>query len=137
MSTTMSNDKTETKDKSKQHHLSGRSIIQNYCLNTSTHALPTIARSHNTGHCTFWLIAFFVATCIMGYFITGALLAYFDYPTNMSVSYDDQVYPYFAAFSFCNMGALRFDPFIREMLNRFNPIFDHWNFNNNVLVKSS
>ena len=44
-----------------------RSIIREFCLNTSTHALPSIARSESIHNRLFWSISFLAFLAIMIY----------------------------------------------------------------------
>lgn len=94
-----------------------RSIIRAFCLDTSTHALPSIARSQSIHNRLFWSISFLAFLGIMIYFVVVAIMDYFDYPTNIDVSYNSDMQQYFAAFSFCNIASLRFDRFIEPFLN--------------------
>ncbi|CAF0968518.1 unnamed protein product [Rotaria sp. Silwood1] len=99
-----------------------RSIIREFCLNTSTHALPGIARSESFHNRAFWSISFLIFTGIMIYFILKSIMNYFDYPTSIDVSYNSDWQQYFAAVSFCNIAALRFDRFIEPFLNFTNSL---------------
>ncbi|CAF3908916.1 unnamed protein product [Rotaria sordida] len=69
-----------------------RSIIREFCLNTSTHALPGIARSET-------------------------IVAYLKYPTQIDVSYVSEWRQYFSAFSLCNASPFRFDKFKEPFFN--------------------
>ncbi|CAF0991743.1 unnamed protein product [Rotaria sordida] len=93
------------------------SIIREFALNTSTHALPGIARSESIHNRVFWSISFISFTAIMIYFVVEAILAYFEYPTQMNVSYNSEWPQYFPAFSLCNASPFRFDRFIEPFLN--------------------
>ncbi|CAF0888993.1 unnamed protein product [Rotaria sordida] len=105
-----------------RHHRRRRSIIREFCLNTSTHALPGIARSESFHNCVFWSISFLIFTGIMIYFIVKSIINYFDYPTSIDLSYNNDWQQYFAAVSFCNIAALRFDRFIQPFLNFTNSL---------------
>ena len=99
-----------------------RSIIREFCLNTSTHALPSIARSESIHNRLFWSVSFVAFLGIMIYFVVEAIMAYFNYPTNIDVSYDGNLRQYFAAFSICNIAPLRFDRFIGPFVNYTNSL---------------
>ncbi|CAF1331203.1 unnamed protein product [Rotaria sp. Silwood1] len=99
-----------------------RSIIREFCLNTSTHALPGIARSESMHNRLFWSISFVIFTGIMIYFVTISIINYFQYPTTIDVSYDNDWQQYFAAFSFCNIAPFRSDRFIEPFLNYTNAL---------------
>ncbi|CAF0738175.1 unnamed protein product [Rotaria sordida] len=77
-------------DETKQH--CRRSIIREFCLNTSTHALSGIARSET-------------------------IVAYLKYPTQIDASYVSEWPQYFPAFSLCNASPLRFDKFKEPFFN--------------------
>ncbi|CAF1156566.1 unnamed protein product [Rotaria sordida] len=99
-----------------------RSIIREFCLNTSTHALPGIARSESIHNRIFWSVSFIGFAVIMIYFIVKAIMAYFDYPTNMDVTYTREWLQYFPAFSFCNGSPLRYDQVMGPFLSYINAI---------------
>ncbi|CAF3238780.1 unnamed protein product [Rotaria sp. Silwood2] len=114
--------KHESERTVRPHRRRRRSIIREFCLNTSTHALPAIARSENHYNRAFWLISFLIFTIIMIYFTVAAIMSYFKYPTSIDISYDSDWQQYFAAVSFCNIAALRFDRFIEPFLNYTNSL---------------
>ncbi|CAF3313256.1 unnamed protein product [Rotaria sp. Silwood2] len=97
-----------------------RSIIHEFCLNTSTYALPGIARSETLRNRLFWSISFLLFTGIRIYFVIQSIIRYFDYPTTIDVSYDNDSQQYFPAFTFCNIAIFRFDRFIEPFLNYTN-----------------
>ena len=97
-----------------------RSIIREFCLTTSIHGLPGIARSESIRSRIFRLISFTGSASIMIYFIIKASIAYFDYPTNLDLSYVTKWPQYFPAFSLCNIAPLRYDLFIGPFLNYSN-----------------
>ncbi|CAF4199792.1 unnamed protein product [Rotaria sp. Silwood2] len=99
-----------------------RSIIREFCLNTSTHALPGIARSESIHNRMFWSVSFIGFAGIMIFFIVKAVLAYFDYPTSMDVTYIREWPQYFPAFSFCNGSPLRYDQVMEPFLSYINAI---------------
>ncbi|CAF3337634.1 unnamed protein product [Rotaria sp. Silwood2] len=105
---------------SNHHRSDRRSIIREFCLNTSAHALPGIARSTSIHNRLFWSILFISFTTIMIYFIVKTILVYFEYPTKIDVSYASESQQYFPAFSICNGLAMRFDQFIGPFLNYTN-----------------
>ncbi|CAF0894858.1 unnamed protein product [Rotaria sordida] len=98
------------------------SIIHEFCLNTSTHGLPGIARSESLHNCLFWLISLLICTGFMLYLVIKAILAYFEYPTQLDVNIVPEWPQYFPAFSFCNVGAIRFDQFIEPFINYTNTL---------------
>ena len=116
----------------KQHQ--SRSIIRDFCLNTSTHGLGGIARSGNIYNRLFWSISFIIYMGIMIYFIVKALLDYFEYPTNIDVSYISEIPQNFAAFSLCNGSPMRLDRFIGPFLNYTNATSStDWNDTNSPI----
>lgn len=88
-----------------------RSIIHEFCQNTSTHALPGIARGASIYNKLFWSISFLVFMSIMIYFIVTTIIAYFHYPTNIDVDVVSEWPQYFPAVSVCNMSPIRRDKF--------------------------
>ncbi|CAF3070916.1 unnamed protein product [Rotaria sp. Silwood2] len=102
-------DVAEAQLKSKLPHR--LSIIREFALNTTAHALPGIARSESSHNRIFWSLSFISFTGIMMYFVVKAILAYFDYPTSMDTSFISEWPQEFPAFSFCNISPLRFDLF--------------------------
>lgn len=98
-------------------HRRRRSIIREFCLNTSTHALPGIARSQSIQNRIFWSISFVCFTGIMGFFIVQSIRSYFDYSTSIDLNIDNEWPQYFPSFSFCNAGAHRLDLFLDSFLN--------------------
>ncbi|CAF1235385.1 unnamed protein product [Rotaria sp. Silwood1] len=72
-----------------------RSIIREFCLNTFTPALPDIARSESIHNRLFWLISCISFILIMIYFIVQAILAYFEYSTQIDISYVSEWPQYF------------------------------------------
>ena len=94
-----------------------RDIIKDFGLNTSAHGIPGIARGESAFNRIFWFFSFVVFTGIMTYFITQAILAYYKYPTLVSIEYDD-VWPQpFPAVTVCNYSPIRYDTFIKPFLN--------------------
>ena len=94
-----------------------RSIIREFALNTSTHALPGIARSQSKHNRIFWSISFLTFTGIMIYFVVQSLRNYFQYPTQTSVSIVVERSQIFPAVTICNYGAGRSDMSSAEYLN--------------------
>ena len=103
-----------------QKHQSRRSIIREFCLNTSVHGLPRIAHSQSTGHRALWSISFLIFTVLMIYFVVGAIVAYFQYPTNMDITIGSEWPQYFPAVSICNASPFRVDRLLK-------PLFDFTN----------
>ena len=90
-----------------------RSIIRDFSLNTSTHGIPGIARSKSIHNRIFWTISLLAFTGIMIYFITQSIQAYFNYPTQTSVSFVVERSQNFPAVSICNYEPIRLDTFIQ------------------------
>jgi len=111
------------KDKKKSNDYSR--ILREFSLNTTAHGLPGIARSESIHNCIYWSIALICFTGFMIYLIIQAILAYFNYPTQIDLSYDAEWPQYFPAFSFCNVGGIRFDQFIGPFLNYMNLTMDN------------
>ncbi|UJR19323.1 hypothetical protein I4U23_022452 [Adineta vaga] len=97
-----------------------RSIVREFSLNTSMHGIPGIARSESVQNRIFWTIIFLIFASIMFFFIIQAIRAYFDYPTQTSVSIISERQQQFPALTFCNAGAFRYDKFIGPFLNYVN-----------------
>lgn len=95
-----------------------RSIIKEYALNTSTHGIPSIARSEDIPSRIFWSISSTIFTGIMMYFIVQAIRNYFEYPSQTSVSVIVEWPQAFPAVTICNYCPLRYDRFI-------GPYFDY------------
>ncbi|CAF1075561.1 unnamed protein product [Adineta steineri] len=100
-----------------EDHIRRRSIIREFFLNTSAHALPGIARSKSIHNRVFWSISFVSFTGIMIYFIIKSILAYFDYPTQFNLDVVEEWPQYFPAFSLCNASPFWLDQFIGPFLN--------------------
>ena len=96
------------------------SIIREFCLNTSAHGLPSIARSQSKHNRIFWSISFvgFLGATI--YFIVKSIQAYFDYETNIDISYEKEWPQYFPAVSLCSLSPFRFDQFMESFVNYTN-----------------
>jgi hypothetical protein len=98
------------------------SIIKEFSLNTSTHGIPGIARSRSKRNCVFWSVAFIIYAGIMLYFIIESVVAYFQYPTQTSVSVIVEWPQDFPAVTICNYSPLRYDQFIGPFLNYTNAL---------------
>ena len=103
--------------KSVQNPTRRLSIVREFCLNTSTHALPGIARSNSIHNRLFWLFSFVTFTGIMVYFIVAAILAYFSYPTDVDINIVSEWQQYFPAVSVCNFAPMRLDLFYEAYIN--------------------
>ena len=112
--------------KGKKKHRGCFTIIREFSLNTSAHGLPGIARSESVHNRIYWSVVLLGFTGFMIYLIVQAVREYFDYPTQMDFSIDAEWPQYFPAFSFCNVGGLRSDLFLRALLNYTNS----WNLTN-------
>lgn len=99
-----------------------QSIIREFALNTSTHGLPGIARSQSKHNCIFWTISFLIFTGVMIFFVTETIIAYFQYPTQTSVSIVVERSQTFPAVTFCNYAPARFDRIIGPFLNYTNSL---------------
>lgn len=91
-----------------------RSIIREFALNTSTHALPAIARSENKINRLFWLASFILFAGIMSLFITQTIINYFQYPAQTSVSIVADRTQSFPAVTFCNGQFSRWDTLFND-----------------------
>ncbi|CAF3383250.1 unnamed protein product [Rotaria sp. Silwood1] len=98
------------------------SIIKEFSLNTSTHGLPGIARSQSIPNRIFWSISTLAFTGIMLYFIVQAIRAYFEYPSQTSVSIIFEWPQAFPAVTICNYSPIRYDKFIDPFLNYTNSL---------------
>ena len=108
--------KKEAPDSHQNLH-SRRSIIREFALNTSTHAVPGIARSQTVSNRIFWTVSFLSFTAVMLYFVTQSIISYFDYPTQTVTSIVAQRTQTFPAVTFCNYSPLRYDLFIGPLTN--------------------
>jgi hypothetical protein len=99
-----------------------RSIIREFSLNTSTHGIPGIARSQTIHNRIFWSLSFLLFTGIMLYFVTGAVMAYFQYPTQTSVNFIEGWPQAFPAVTICNYSPFVYTRFIRSYLNYTNAL---------------
>lgn len=94
-----------------------RSIVREFALNTSAHALPGIARSRSITNSLFWTLSFLLFTGTMSYFIVETIINYFSYPvqTNVNIAVD-RSHP-FPAVTFCNYGIARWDLIQADLAN--------------------
>ncbi|CAF1258397.1 unnamed protein product [Rotaria sordida] len=99
-----------------------RSIIREFSVNTSTHGIPGIARSRSIQNRIFWCIATLIFTGVMIFFITQSIRAYFEYPSQTSVSIAVEWPQAFPAVTICNYSLLRYDRFIGSFLNYTNTL---------------
>ncbi|CAF2079938.1 unnamed protein product [Rotaria magnacalcarata] len=99
-----------------------RSIIKEFSLNTSIVGPSGIARSESIHNRLYWTVALISFTGIMLYFIVEAILAYFDYPTQTSVSVVFEWPQAFPAVTICNYASIRYDRFIGPFLNYTNAL---------------
>lgn len=93
------------------------SIVREFALNTSTHALPGIARSRSHLNRIFWSISFLVFTAIMSYFVTQTIIQYFQYPTQTSVTIEVESSQLFPAVTVCNYSPVRSDVLLADFFN--------------------
>ena len=93
------------------------SIIREFCLNTSTHGLPGIARSQTRANRFFWCLSLAGFTGMMLYLIINSILNYLDYSKQIDIAIVNEWPQYFPAFSLCNIGGIRFDAFIAPFIN--------------------
>ncbi|CAF1179270.1 unnamed protein product [Rotaria magnacalcarata] len=111
------------------------SIVREFALNTTTHGIPGIARGRSIPNRIFWAISFMAFTSAMVYFITKALCAYFEYPSQTKVSITSQRIQHFPAFTICNAGGIRAD----ALLKTYTEYIAHSNLtatsNNSVIPK--
>ena len=122
----------ETEKKLKPRRLS---IIREFCLNTSTHGLPGIARSQSLHNRIFWSISLLAFTGFMVYLIVTAVLAYFQYPTQINIDIVTEWPQLFPAFSFCNAGAMRLDQLMEPFMNYTNAL--NWTVTNGTTMSST
>lgn len=118
------------------HRRRRRSIIREFALNASSHALPNIVRSESIYNYVFWTIAFIAFTGVMIYCIIKAIIDYLGYPTSIDVSYSADWKKPFVALSFCNISPLRFDRFIEPFLN-FTNTFNLTNTNDTTTISEN
>jgi hypothetical protein len=97
-----------------------RSILREFALSTSTHGLPGIARSQSKHNCIFWSVSFFIFTGVMVYFVSKSIMAYFQYPTQTSVSIVVERSQAFPAVSICSYQPVMYDRLIGPFLNYTN-----------------
>ncbi|CAF1563569.1 unnamed protein product, partial [Adineta steineri] len=106
--------------KSKLKHQRSVSILKEFSLNTSAHGIPSIARSHSIQNRLFWIVSLLIFAIIMTYFIIQSIYAYFQYPTQTSVSFVTEWPQAFPAVTICNYSPIRYDRFITPFLNYTN-----------------
>ena len=94
-----------------------RSIMREFLLNTSAHALPWIARSKSIQNRIFWSISFIVFTGIMIFFVIRAIMDYYEYPTKFNTNFVEEWPQYFPAVSICHASAIRLDRLLGPYLN--------------------
>ncbi|MCC7160083.1 MAG: amiloride-sensitive sodium channel family protein [Ignavibacteria bacterium] len=94
-----------------------RSIIREFCVNTTAHGLPGIIRSRTRCSCLFWSTTFLGFTGIMIFFLVKAIVAYFNYPTNIDTQIISEWPQFFPAFSFCNASPFRLNPLFEAVQN--------------------
>ncbi len=99
-----------------------RSIIREFSLNTSTHGVSRIARSQSIHNRVFWSVTSLIFTGVMLYFVIESIRAYFNYPTQTSVSIVEEWPQAFPAVTICNYSPLRYDRFIGPFLNYTNTL---------------
>lgn len=97
-----------------------RSIIREFSLNTSTHGIPGIARSQTIPNCLFWTVSFLIFIGITCYFVTNAIINYFQYPTETLVTITEGWPQVFPAVTICNYSPFRSDKFMKPFLNYLN-----------------
>jgi hypothetical protein len=97
-----------------------RSIIREFALNTSANGIPSIARSVSIANRIFWIVATLAFLGTMLFFVIESIIAYFNYPTQTSVSVIVAHSQPFPAVSICNYSPLRYDAFINDFLNYTN-----------------
>lgn len=83
-------------------HSRRRSIVREFALNTSTHALPGIARSKSLHNRLFWTVSFLAFTGIMFFFIVQSITYYFQYPTQTTIAVVMERNQIFPAVTVCN-----------------------------------
>lgn len=96
------------------------SIVKEFALNTSTHALPGIARSQCWSNRLFWSISFITFASVMIYFVTSSILNYFSYPTQTSVTLRIDGMQPFPAVTICNYSPVRSDTTLNDYFNHIN-----------------
>ena len=89
-----------------------RSIVREFALNTSTHAIPRIASAQTKHNRLFWTIALLVFTGVMLLFIITSFQEYFKYPTQTLVTLVEDSRQSFAAVTICSYSWIRFDRFM-------------------------
>ena len=89
-----------------------RSIVREFALNTSTHAIPRIASAQTKHNRLFWTVCLLIFTGIMLYFIITSFQEYFKYPTQTLVSLVEDSSQSFAAVTICSFSWIRFDRFM-------------------------
>ena len=109
-----------------QKYLRRRSTIREFCLNTSVHGLPRIAQSQSICYRAFWSISFLTFTALMIFFVVGAIISYFQYPTNMDITIGSEWPQYFPAISICNASPFRAD----RLLQPFFDFLHAWKLTN-------
>jgi hypothetical protein len=112
-----------------------RSIIQEFLLNTSAHALPGIARSKSIQNRVFWSISFIAFTAITIFFVIKEIMNYFEYPTTFDRNFIEERTADFPAFTLCHASGLRLDRLLEPYLNYTKSL--NLNISNDTKVWSS
>ena len=112
-----------------------RSIIREFLLNTSAHALPWIARGKSIQNRVFWSISFIAFTGIMIFFVVQAITNYYEYPTKFNTNFVEEWPQYFPALSLCHASVLRLDRVLEPYLNYTKSL--NLNISNDTKVWSS
>ena len=97
-----------------------RSIVREFALNTSTHAIPRIASAQTKHNRLFWTIALLVFTGVMLLFIITSFQEYFKYPTQTLVTLVEDSRQSFAAVTICSYSWIRFDRFMEPFIKYTN-----------------
>ena len=103
-------------DRNTKKILRRRSIVREFCLNTSAHGLPGIVRSETIPNRIFWSFSTAVFFGVATFFVVQSIQAYFKYPSQTTVEMKFEWPVRFPAFSFCNSCPARFDRFIEPFL---------------------
>lgn len=105
-----------------KQELKARTILREFCLNTSVHGLSGIARSQSIVNRVYWSVTCIGFIALTIYFCVETVREYFKYPFQTVVSINLERPAKFPAFTLCNVCPLRIDhfvePFSRYMLTR-------------------
>ncbi|CAF2401028.1 unnamed protein product [Rotaria sp. Silwood2] len=109
-------------------------ILIDYLLAASIHGLRNVGRARSTFNLVFWIIAFTAAFGPMLYFVRGAILQYYAYPTQTNVDIRLDRNMTFPAVTVCSANPFRYDRMNVSLISYFYRLYPlNATFNQNNL----